>query len=586
MKQWPGKAFAFAHAAAAAAHWPASRLSDVHVLFARVPMQAVSQAHPVADGTRGCCEGHCQEERCGGDRRGARRHHSQRRGRAHLNAVVRPLRRPEREANLRAQHPPVGVPLDRLAMSGLVVGDHVAAILGEERPREVPPLANLGLGEGVAPRRQQLQRRRIVCLLVSLLLPRCERQHCLVLNGLGLGTHVLVDEGKVQIRVLVDQVVRPPRDLCAELRHAALMAVEALRSASRGGPEEGQVRGAVRRVVAEPCDAPTPRPGLQHVGPGGAVHGDGALPLAADALGCLRAAVRAPEGPRRHALRQVVRRPLVVVTQHVHDLARCDGALRCRDRTRVGILRLRQVSLLRIELGSLQGAEQAEDAPHAAATVVAQGVCEGLRSNGVARLGVRLEAVRAEEVEDAGLVLAGAPPTHLLGELRDSGAVQEVCGVAQVHLADREGVADGNDVPGRHAHGRPDRARITPARHDVEDPKLAGRGIRDSQRFSAVREVGVARFTAVRTVEPKLDGHGAHCFHSAPGRLATFHGDLGQVLDASLVVAVRPVWCGRPAHCPSRARALANGEASLVLHTVIHVPIRECLGNLWDVRKC
>mmetsp|Transcript_23761 Transcript_23761/g.73724 ORF Transcript_23761/g.73724 Transcript_23761/m.73724 type:complete len:617 (+) Transcript_23761:594-2444(+) len=496
------------------------------------------------------------------------------------------LRGPEGVADLGAVHPPLWVPLEDLARGRLVVGDRVAAELGEEREGKLPPLGSLGLREGVALRREQLERCRFAlgslgCL--GLGLPGCELLRGLPLDDLGLGAHVLVDEGEVQVRVLVREVEGPPSDLGAELRHVTLVAVEALGGAMCCGPKEGQVGGAVGRVVAEPGDAPAPGPGLQDVRPGRAVHGDGALPEALETLRRYGAAVGRAEGPCRHAAREVVGRALVVVPQHIHDLVRRDGTLGGWHGPGEGLRGLGEVALVGVELRALGRAQKAEDAPHAPATVEGQGVLQELGHRGVLAAGVRCEAVGAEEVEDAWQVVLGAPPAHLPRKLCDARAVEEVLWVAEVHLPDGEGVGHGHNVAGRHTLCSPDRAGVGLAGHDVEDPEFPRRRVRHHEGLGAIRKVGALRLATVCAVEALLHGHVAHGLHRAARRHATLHGDLREVLDARAVVAVRPVWSRGPAYSPGRAGALADGEAMLVLHAVVHVPVSEGLRYLRDV---
>mmetsp|Transcript_64801 Transcript_64801/g.186232 ORF Transcript_64801/g.186232 Transcript_64801/m.186232 type:complete len:252 (-) Transcript_64801:51-806(-) len=142
----------------------------------------------------------------------------------------------------------------------------------------------------------------------------------------------------------------------------------------------------------------------------------------------------------------------------------------------------------------------------------------------------------------------------------------------------REGVADGRDIAGGHSLRRPDGAGIVRAGQHVEDPQLFR--VSDHERFRAVGEVGGGGLAAVRAVKAKLDGEVAHGLNRAAGRRAALERDLGEVLNAGLVVAERLVRGGWPADSLGGAGTLTNGQANLVLHAIVHIPIGVCLGHL------
>mmetsp|Transcript_55399 Transcript_55399/g.168380 ORF Transcript_55399/g.168380 Transcript_55399/m.168380 type:complete len:709 (+) Transcript_55399:278-2404(+) len=497
------------------------------------------------------------------------------------DAVEGPVDRPQGVANIDAVHPPPGVLPRARAGRRLVVRDRVAPELGEQRPCELPPLGDLLLGELVAALRQLLRR----FVAAQAFGGREAGGHdvlALVLDGLGLGADFRVDQLEIGVRVLIDHVEGPPGDARAELRHVALVAVEVLRGPAGRGAEEGQVGGAVRRVVAQPGHALDARLRLQHVAPRGAVHGDRALPDAQRAGRRRGAPVGVAERPGRHAGGEVVRRALVVVAQHVHDHAGGDGPRGRGHRAGVGVRRLREVPLVGVQLGPLGGAQQAENPPHATAAVEGQDVLEQLARRGIGRiLHVGREAVGAEEVKHARGIVVGAPPAHLLRQLGDARAVAVVIRVVQLHLPDGEGVAHRRHVAGGHAHRGPDGAGVVLAGHHVEDPQLLRVG--DGERLRAVGVIRLRRVAAVGAVEALLHGNRAHGVDGATRRGAPLQRDLGQVLDAGAVVAVRLVRRRRPADGLRGASALADRQADLVLHAVVHVPIRVRLLDLRDL---
>mmetsp|Transcript_102748 Transcript_102748/g.257663 ORF Transcript_102748/g.257663 Transcript_102748/m.257663 type:complete len:377 (+) Transcript_102748:857-1987(+) len=359
------------------------------------------------------------------------------------------------------------------------------------------------------------------------------------------------------------------------------MAVEALRSTLRCGAEEGQVSGTVWRVVAKPRHAPAGGLGFQDVRPRAAMHGDCTLPQASDAPWRDRSAVGSPERAGSHACSQVVWCALVVVTQHVHDHLGRDGALGSRNRTRVGILSLWEVALIGVQLRTLGWAEEAEDAPHAAAAVEGECVLHHLcRSRIACSACVGCVPVGSEKVEEAGQIILRTPPAQLFSELRDPGAIEEVVRIAQVHLPDREGVPDSCNVAGWHALSCPNGASVLGPRHHIENPELLR--ISNHQSLSAVSIVGMLRLTAVGAVEALVNCDVAHGLHCAASCRTPLQSDLREILNACMVVSVRPVWRRRPTYGPGRASALTDGEALLVLNSVVHVPVSIGLRHLWD----
>mmetsp|Transcript_66941 Transcript_66941/g.169050 ORF Transcript_66941/g.169050 Transcript_66941/m.169050 type:complete len:222 (+) Transcript_66941:688-1353(+) len=208
------------------------------------------------------------------------------------------------------------------------------------------------------------------------------------------------------------------------------------------------------------------------------VHGDGTLPLSNDTERHWPS-VGIAEGSGAHTDCEVVDCALVVVAVSIGHHLQGHRALRCPHRSRVWVLGVRQVALVGVQLGTLLWAEEAENAPHAAAAVEFQHTCH------VGRLDVSLwrVAVSIEEIENVrGRLHFRAPPAHLLSQLAHSRAVQEVLRVAQVHFPDREAVADGHYVVVRHALCCPNCAGIVLARHDVEIPKFTS-GVCDGEAF-------------------------------------------------------------------------------------------------------
>mmetsp|Transcript_58292 Transcript_58292/g.147817 ORF Transcript_58292/g.147817 Transcript_58292/m.147817 type:complete len:439 (+) Transcript_58292:581-1897(+) len=326
------------------------------------------------------------------------------------------------------------------------------------------------------------------------------------------------------------------------------------------------------RIVAKPRDTQACRLGLQNVRPRAAMHGDRTFPQAARASRRNRPTIGSAERTRGHAHSQVVGRTLIVVAQDIHDHLGCDRSLGRRDGAGVGVLCLRQVAFVRIQFGTFCWAEQAEDAPHTAAAVESKDVLHHLCCGRVAgSLRVGCVPIGTEEVEETRQVVLRAPPAHLLREFRDTRAVEKVIRIAQVHLPDREGVANCCDIAGWHALSSPNCTGVLSARHHVEDPQLLRVGHRQGLR--AVCKVWVIWFTTVGAVEALVNSDLAHGLHSATRGRASLQCDLREVFDSRTVVAIWPIRRGGPTHGLGRACALTDGQALLVLHSIVHVPI-------------
>mmetsp|Transcript_78577 Transcript_78577/g.228070 ORF Transcript_78577/g.228070 Transcript_78577/m.228070 type:complete len:417 (-) Transcript_78577:618-1868(-) len=411
------------------------------------------------------------------------------------------LGRPKRKADVLAAEPPRGVMLPEVVHTrrGAIVRDYVASVLCDQVEGKVPPLADHFLGKTIAPGSQEVERRlRVVLrLLVGLAIPRGHVSPGSVLDLRGLGPNLRIDLLEVQVRVLVEEIERPPSDLEAELGDAALMTSIVLRRRAGGRAVEGQVGGAMRRIVPEPYDTPSVRLRLADERPRRSEHGERPLPLAHRDIGRHGSTIGVAEGPGGHADGQVELCAFVVVAVCVLNHLRSDGPLGGWHGRRIRVLRVWHVAPLDVELRTLLRAKQAEGAPHAAAAVEAQNVVQ-VRRDHILR---RCVAVRVEEVEDAGRGgQLPVPPAHLLSQFRHTRTVHVVLGVAKVQLPDRERVGHHGDVIPWHSRRGPDGASIVLPCQDIEVPQLARR-IGQGQALGATRISRVRRITAVRAEE-------------------------------------------------------------------------------------
>mmetsp|Transcript_5750 Transcript_5750/g.13984 ORF Transcript_5750/g.13984 Transcript_5750/m.13984 type:complete len:295 (-) Transcript_5750:973-1857(-) len=285
---------------------------------------------------------------------------------------------PQRVTHVWAVDPPLRVHLQPLALVGLVGGDGVTAVLCEQGPSQLPPLGDFLLRKLVAAFGQHLRRLLLRLLAIGLGHALLHEPAPFLLNDGRVVANIRIDEPKVEVGVLVDEVEGPPRHLGAKLRLEPLVAAEALGCVLGRGSEEGEVGSAMGRIVPEPSHAAACRLGLQEVRPRRAVHRNCALPEALGASRWHRSAIWATEGSGGHSGREVIRRALVVVSQDIHDHLRGHGTLRRRHRARVRVHRAGQVALVRVELGTLGWAQEAKDAPHAASAVEGENVHETL----------------------------------------------------------------------------------------------------------------------------------------------------------------------------------------------------------------
>mmetsp|Transcript_34755 Transcript_34755/g.100686 ORF Transcript_34755/g.100686 Transcript_34755/m.100686 type:complete len:232 (-) Transcript_34755:674-1369(-) len=231
----------------------------------------------------------------------------------------------------------------------------------------------------------------------------------------------------------------------------------------------------MRGVVSEPHEAAPAWPRLAHEGPRRAVHGQRALPLAHHGQARGQPTVRGAEWPSSHAHGQIVGGSFVVVAVSMLHQGGGDGPPRRGHGAGVGIVGVGNIAAVGVQALAFRGAEEVEDAPHAPAAVKGEDAVDVRRR----RVLWWSPAVGVEKIENVLLGRElGAPPAHLLGQLRDSRAVQEVLRVSQVQPPNGEGVRHGGDMIGGHTLRRPDRACVVLPCKDVEIPQLVGVGDR------------------------------------------------------------------------------------------------------------
>mmetsp|Transcript_11253 Transcript_11253/g.30121 ORF Transcript_11253/g.30121 Transcript_11253/m.30121 type:complete len:263 (+) Transcript_11253:266-1054(+) len=135
--------------------------------------------------------------------------------------VEGPLRRPQGVAHVLAFQPPcrVGLAVGVLARCGLVVGDDIAPVLGDQVPHELPPLLHRLLSKSIAPGGEHLQRRLRSFLGEErgVLLPLLHQLATLSLHLRSLLPHFRINHFEVQILILIDDIEGPPCHIEAEL---------------------------------------------------------------------------------------------------------------------------------------------------------------------------------------------------------------------------------------------------------------------------------------------------------------------------------------------------------------------------------